>query len=421
MIKISFLSAYLLFAIASFAQTENVFLNRSYWRSAPSIEQIKRDLESGNDAAAFNEHKFNAITWAIIEDVPNQTVLFLLDQKGNDVNKRSHDGRTPIFWAAYRGNVELMKQLIDLGAKTDLIDDHGNSVVNFAASTGQLDTKLYDLCIENGVKLKDERTKEGATPLLLIMPYLKSPETITYFTNKGLSLDHLDKSGNNAFVYAARSGNMQMMKFCLENELDPRTNNDAALIFASKGGRGIKNPVQVYAFLTSIGLSINAKDSEGKTALHHLANRSQDKEVLSFFIQSSADLIAKDENGDSPFSLAISNNTVEIIQFLAKKTENKQFINGLGENALHLAVKRNDSEVLAEVLTFGLDVNSRRFDSLTSLHIAAMRAKDDQILKQLISAGADKNMLTEFEESAFDLASENEVLQTLDLSLTFLK
>lgn len=419
--KISLVSVFLFLTWMSFAQTENVFLNRSYWKSKPSIEQITRDIESGNDPAAFNEHTFNAITWAIIEDVPNETALFLLDQKGNEVNKRAHDGRSPIFWAAYRGNVELMKQLIERGAKLDLIDDHGNSVVNFAASTGQLNPKLYDICIENGVKLNDERTKEGATPLLLIMPYLNSPELITYFTDKGLSLDQLDKAGNNAFVYAARSGNMQMMKLCLEKGLDPRTNNDAALIFAGKGGRGIKNSVEVFTFLTSIGLSIQAKDEEGKTALHHLASRSQDKEVLAFFIQSSDDLTATDENGDSPFLLAISNNDVEIIRFLAERIKDKYIVNGEGENALHLAVKRNDTKVLAEVLTYGLDINARRSDSLTPLHIAAMKAKDDQLLKQLILAGADKSLLTEFEESAFDLASENEALQSQDISITFLK
>ena len=77
--------------------------------------------------------------------------------------------------------------------------------------------------------------------------------------------------------------------------------------------------------------------------------------------------------------------------------------------------------MLDEVLKFGLDINSKRSDGMTALHIAAMKAKDDHLLKELITAGADKHILTEFKESAFDLASENEVLQSKHIPLPFLK
>jgi ankyrin repeat protein len=407
--------------MSSFGQTENVFLERSYWTATPPIEQVKEDINKGNDPSEFNSHKFDAVTWAIIEKVPNKTIWFLLKQSGNDVNKRSHDGRTPIFWAAYRGNIELMEQLINKGAKTDLIDDHGFSLVNFAATTGQVDVKLYDLCIKNGVLLKEEFNNDGATPLLLLVPHLKSTEMIRYFDNKGLSFDQKDTQGNNAFVYAARTGNQVLMDFALENGLDPRANNDAAILFAIKGARGVKNSVETYQYLSDLGLSVSAKDEQGMTAIHHLASRSNDTAVFNFFLTKENNLDAKDAEGNTPFLLAISNNTVEIIEFLSQKVVNKKATNEHGENALHLAAKRNDLAVLTEALTFGLDINSKTSSDLAALHIAAMKAKDDQLLKKLISAGADKQSLTEFKESAFDLASENEALQLSKIDLTFLK
>ena len=58
-------------------------------------------------------------------------------------------------------------------------------------------------------------------------------------------------------------------------------------------------------------------------------------------------------------------------------------------------------------------------DGLTPLHLAAMKAKDVKLLQLLISKGADKKILTDFNESAFDLAKENELLSKSDI--TFLK
>jgi len=50
-----------------------------------------------------------------------------------------------------------------------------------------------------------------------------------------------------------------------------------------------------------------------------------------------------------------------------------------------------------------------------------MKAEDSQIMKYLISKGADIKINTDFEETVFDLASENELLQKQNNSLNFLK
>jgi ankyrin repeat protein len=50
-----------------------------------------------------------------------------------------------------------------------------------------------------------------------------------------------------------------------------------------------------------------------------------------------------------------------------------------------------------------------------------MKAEDDQMIKYLISKGADTKIKTEFEETVYDLASENELLQKQKTLLHFLK
>ena len=125
-IKTSFLLITLILGSTTIlAQKSNVFLDRSFWKTNPSIKTINTKINEINDPSALNKYYFDAVTYAILEKVDNETIKYLINYKGNDVNKLTHDGRTYIFWAAYNNNLEMMKYLVSEGAKTDIIDSHG--------------------------------------------------------------------------------------------------------------------------------------------------------------------------------------------------------------------------------------------------------------------------------------------------------
>ena len=81
----------------------------------------------------------------------------------------------------------------------------------------------------------------------------------------------------------------------------------------------------------------------------------------------------------------------------------------------------NDLGLVKKLSSLPIDLNSKNKDGLTALHKAAMIAKDDVMLKYLLSIGVIKDITTEFDETAYSLAKENETLTTNKIDLEFLK
>mgnify|MGYP000341217486 CR=1 FL=1 len=493
--KNTFIISFCFFVTSAFAQKNNIFHDRDFWKQNPEISEIERLIKDGNDITSLNANAFDAVTWALIEKADNETVKYLLSKKGNGVNKLTHDGRTYIFWAAYKGNLEMMQYLVDRGAKTDIIDSHGYSVFNFAANAGQKDKRLYDFLIEHGADPVEEKNHHGANAMLLIAPFLEDFEIVEYFSSLGLNKNSVDNDGNGIFNYAAKGGNISFLKQLVKNgyaykELNRHGGN--AFLMASQGRRGHTNPLEVYTFLESLGLEPDNIGKDGKNPLHNLAYRNKDIAALEYFIQKGVDVNLQDANGQTPFmsaargndlniiqlllpyvddinlqnnegysalTKAFGRNEVEVVELLLKNdaditvkdkdgnslayylldtfNDPKEFeaklnllmennialdaIQAKGNTLLHEAVKRGNLELVKRVTAFGMDINAKNDEGNTALHLAAMKARNQQILKYLISKGADKTLKTHFEETVYDLAAENELLQQNNTDLDFLR
>lgn len=92
-----------------------------------------------------------------------------------------------------------------------------------------------------------------------------------------------------------------------------------------------------------------------------------------------------------------------------------------GSSLYHAAISKSDIGLLQKLAGFKIDVNAKDKEGMTVLHKAALIARDDQILKYLISINADKTLKTDFDETAYNLAAENEFLKKKNISVNFLK
>lgn len=480
-----------LFVGHSILAQDNIFLDREFWSTQPTVETLQLKIKEGHDIAQANASNFDGVSQAILADAPLETIKFALSQKGNDVNKITHDNRTYIFWAANKGNVPLMQYLLEKGAKTNITDNKGSTILNFAAGSGQKDTKVYDLLLKHGANLQTDLTPAGANALLLVAPYDTDFSLIDYFVSKGVDLNSVDRNGDGVFNYVAKTGNIDLMNQLLEKGYK---GNDNAFIFASQGTRGKSNGMDVYTYLEGIGLNPNAVSKEGVTPLHALGSRSKDMAVIHYFIDKGVNVNQADANGNTPFINAAARNSLEVVKLFAKTVKDINQTNKKGESALalavtnnsvdvvdfllsqnadvavkdvngndlsvylmqtyaedkddmfnqklallknhgfvfgrpqsngntlyHLALDKNDLPTLKFIQQFHPDVNAANKEGITPLHKAAMSAKDSDILKYLLSIGAKKELATDFDETAYDLALENELLKKQNISVEFLK
>jgi ankyrin repeat protein len=474
------------------AQQKNTLLEASFWKTAPNVDAVKAEIAKGNSPSEANANAFDVPVIAINNDAPLESIKFLLDQSGNPINKSTHDDRIYLHWAAYRGNTALVEYLIAKGSDINFEDSHGTTPIAFAAGNGLLNQGVCEAFFKAGIDPK-KKYADGTNLLLLAVPFDKELTLTDYLVTKELSLKDVDNNGNTAFDYAARTGNVALLKKLAEKGVK-HTNN--ALLIATQGTRRETTPLETYKYLVEeVKIKPTATNKSGENVLHLLANKPNQTEIINYFLAKGVDANTVNKDGNTPFMIAAGARENGALEQLLPKAKNINLQNSKGESALtfavksgtpeavatllnknadvnvkdkdgnnlgiylvqsyrpdakqdpfsakakllqdkglnlaspqkdgstlyHFAITKNDLSLLKKLADLNIDVNAKNKDGLTALHKAAMVAKDDTILKYLISIGAKKEIKTEFDESVYALAKENESLTKQNVSIEFLK
>ncbi len=340
---------------------------------------------------------------------PDLTLTDYFVSKGLSISDKDEYGRTVADYAARTGNRGLIEKLIQRGVKPT------GQALFFATQGSRMSSNgidTYKYLVET-LKL-DPKTisKDGATVLhqLIRRP---NPEVLAYFIDKGVDLNKADNEGNTLLMLAASGRDIQLV----EQTLLPKMKDINAV--NEKGESALTKAVatgssEMVALLLKNGADIRVLDKDQNNLAYHWFESYREG--------------GPPAGGPGGEGERGGNGRERAGQEFDKKLALLQAA-GLdaaapqknGNTLFHLAVAKGREKLFQKASALGADINAQDKEGATPLHKAALTAKDDKLLKALIALGAKKELKTEFGETAYDLARENNFLTENKVALGFLQ
>jgi ankyrin repeat protein len=279
-----------------------------------------------------------------------QMATALLDG-GADLNKKGANDFTPLTWAAYTGNIELVTLLTTRGADGDVQDMNGWTPLMHAVSRGH--SEVVHILIENHVNV-DIRWKDGSSALLMAIQAGKT-EIATMLIDAGADLSIATTSeGRNAVLYCTLFSRDAILNYLFQKKQEGKVDD----------------------------LFLEARDKEGLCALHRAVVK--DKNISVF--NEIANIFTKDTNdggtGKTPAE-AISNSNLS--QWDAEQAS-ANFNSLVQENSKAGFPEESDATSLMKVLTAGL--------SAFGLKDSTLKPDEVSIVKKMVESGCDVNVTT---------------------------
>eukprot|EP00873_Tetraselmis_striata_P003620 jgi/Tetstr1/423884/TSEL_014507.t1 len=183
--------------------------------------------------------------------------LFL---SNDDVDHIGKVGRTLLHSAAQKGQMAVVRELLQRRAAVNLRDKHGRTPLHVASHMGHLKT-VAELCAA-GADL-EAKTASGRTPLHLAA-WEGKVEVCMALSDQGAKLHTRDQGGKTALHFAVWGGKLAVVEQLLRRGAEVEVEDESGrtpLLVAAKFGHG-----DIVHALLEAGANMAACDSKGSTA-----------------------------------------------------------------------------------------------------------------------------------------------------------
>nr|KAF6294337.1 mindbomb E3 ubiquitin protein ligase 2 [Pipistrellus kuhlii]KAF6294339.1 mindbomb E3 ubiquitin protein ligase 2 [Pipistrellus kuhlii] len=281
------------------------------------------------------EHPGRLVVEAALGNVAR--ALDLLRRHPEQVDTKNQ-GRTALQVAAYLGQVELLRLLLQARAGVDLADEEGNTALHYAALGNQ-------------------------------------PEAARLLLAAGCQANALNGTRSTALHVAVQRGFLEVVRALCELGCDvnlPDAQANTPLHYAISAGAGASGIVEV---LTEVpGIDVTATNSQGFTLLHHAALKGHALAVRRILAWARQLVDAKKEDGFTAVHLAALNNHREVAQILIQEGRcDVNVRNRKLQSPLHLAVRQAHVGLVPLLVDAGCSVNAEDEEGDTALHLALRR------------------------------------------------
>ncbi|HPR37983.1 MAG TPA: ankyrin repeat domain-containing protein [Spirochaetota bacterium] len=345
------------------------------------------------------------------------TVKYLID-KGALVDIKNTSGETPLLSASAKGYSGVMQYLIEKGADQEIVDSSGRNILHRLAAVKNSSKIIGSLRFDRGViNRKDQsgitpiayavlsKRWENVKPLAdigcdvnytdtsgktLLMMVLEGRNTSTakVLIESGADVKSPDSSGFTPLHIAAgnRGKNWdEIMTLIIQKGGDV---NAVAGNGVSAAGRAIDaGNSSGFRILAGNGLNINFRE-QGSVPLLLYAYRKNQKGIASDIMKSGADVTAKDGEGNSLIHVLAEKNDMKLYKSLSSYNFNLNLKNNSGQTPLLTAIEKGNfsfAQMLMnekEKVSFDVKDNS----GMTVMHyLASMKGGDKLLLNESLA------------------------------------
>lgn len=285
--------------------------------------------------------------------------------------------------AAHSGCKEIVELLIASGANVHTVDFNGQTPLHVASMEGH--REVVEILIASGAQINAE-TKDGCTPLY--MAALGQHQDIVQLL--------LDCGAVIEPDIGVMLGDIELVKRYLEEGVDVNsklakglTKGDSWLTTAIGYKYRNKNLIE---FLLSSGARVNEKTGYSEFSPLHKAAIVGCTDTCKVLIDYGADVNSTDKVGDTPLHKASQLEHDTIVKLLLNYGANVNALNLTKRSALFEAARLHRQQVVESLLSHNAEVNLRDNLGFTPLLYAFQRKGGEEIIKILLTNGADANV-----------------------------
>lgn len=400
-----------------------------FWvAAAKNVEMVEYLLKNGAKTDIIDEKGATALLFAAGNGCDNKEIYDLLIKYGSNVKtEKNRVGANVILaFAQHAKDLSLLDYFDKQSAGYKSKDDEGNGILEYALQGGnislvkELQAKKKVKPANNNAVLFAAQGQRGKQNGLEVYQFIENELKLPLTTK--------DNSGQNALhIVAGKAVSTDVLNYLTSKidvyQKDNRSNTPLFTATKSQKDLGL-----LQTILKWYNDDPNQVNGIGATPILY-AIESNTAEVIDFLLENKADLRDRDHKGNDYVAYLIEGIGRGISPEFKKKVD-LLIKNGMtfdskqanGNTIYHLIAQRGDLKLMEYFLPIVKgDMNAKNELGLTAMHIIAMNAKSVDDIHAWSKLGFDIKAKSDMDETVYQLASENELINKDIEKLEFLK
>ncbi|KAK6186951.1 hypothetical protein SNE40_006207 [Patella caerulea] len=348
-----------------------------------------------------------------------QTVEYLVNEVGLDVNHKDNAGLTPAMYCSMSkiDSVKKHKFMSSKGASLHAVDNNNRSLLHLSCQRGNVETVVY---LVNEVVLDvNHKDNNGLRPAVYCsISNIDPVKKIKFLSSKGARLHAVDNNNASLLHASCQWGTIESVEYLVNEvvlDVNHKDNNGSRpAVYCS-----ISNidPVKKIKFLSSKGARLHAVDNNNASLLHPSCHEGTIETVEYLVNEVVLDVNHKDNNGSRPAVYgSISNiNPVSKLKFLSLKGARLHAVDNDNMSLLHVSCQWGTFETVEYLVNeVVLDVSHEDNNGSTpAVYCSTSNIDPVKKIKFLSSKGASLHAVDNKNRSLLHLSCQRGNVETV--------